>query len=173
MTHVLILGMTESGKTTLAKELARKYKASNMGVLVLDPLQTTDWAADYNSADPDEFLNVFWDSKGCAVFIDESGDAVGKYDLAMTQTATRGRHWGHRVHYITQRGASISRTVRDQCSHMFLFRSGKQDCKIHAEEWARDELVNANQLGAGEYYHVTRFGELTKSNIFDEINRSK
>lgn len=168
MAHVLILGMTESGKTTLAKKLARKYKASGLGIIVLDPLCTTDWQADVNVSEPDQFLESFWGSRQCAVFIDESGDAVGRYDTAMIQTATKGRHWGHRVHYITQRASSISRTVRDQCSHLFLFRSGKQDCKLHAEEWSREELANGNTLGAGEYFYVSRFGDLQKGNVFKE-----
>jgi DNA helicase HerA-like ATPase len=59
MAHSLILGMTESGKTTLAKRLAQHYKSRGIGVIVLDPLND-DWPCDFKTADPDEFLRVYW-----------------------------------------------------------------------------------------------------------------
>lgn len=157
--------MTESGKTTLAKQLAQAYKNKGIGVIVLDPLNTA-WAADFQTTDPDEFLKVYWESRQCMVFIDESGDAVGKYDTAMIRTATRGRHWGHSNHYLTQRGAMLSRTVRDQCSHLFLFNTALEDCKVHSKEWNKPDLLEATKLPAGEYYHTTRFGELSRNNAF-------
>lgn len=161
--------MTESGKSTLAKHLARQFKAREIGVIVLDPLASSDWHADFVTKDSDEFLRVFWASESCAVFIDESGDAVGKYDLAMQQTATKGRHFGHSVHYITQRHAQLSATVRAQCSYLALFRSSLDDCKIHAKEWARPELCQAAEIRQGEYLFCGRFTPLQKCNIFSEI----
>ena len=158
--------MTESGKTTLAKQLARTYKHNNIGVLVLDPLNDGGWSCDFITSDPEEFLRVYWDSCQCMVFIDESGDSVGRYDNAMIKTATRGRHWGHSNHYITQRGQQIARTVRDQCSNLFLFNTALEDCKVHAKEWNKPELIEAARLPQGEYFHTTRFGELTQSKLF-------
>jgi len=151
--------MTESGKTTIAKRLAAEYKAQGISVIVLDPLADPEWQADFVTEDPDEFLKVFWASRSCAVFIDEAGDAVGRYDEAMIKTATRGRHWGHSMHYLTQRGAMLSRTVRDQCSRLFLFTTAKGDCKIHAEEWNKPELIEASSLQAGHYFYVSRYGD--------------
>jgi hypothetical protein len=100
------------------------------------------------------------------VFIDESGDAVGRYDTAMIQTATRGPHWGHSNHYITQRGTMLARTVRDQCSHLFLFATALDDCKTHAREWNNPEILNASKFKQGEYFHTTRFGILTRHALF-------
>jgi DNA helicase HerA-like ATPase len=166
MAHALILGMTESGKTTLAKTLAPVYRAQGIKVGVLDPLGDPGWQADYRTTDPAAFLEAFWSSRQCAWFIDESGDAVGKYDEAMIKTATRGRHWGHRVHYITQRGAQLSRTVRDQCSTLFLFTTSLDDSKIHANEWNKPELRNAHTLRRGEYFHTDRFSPLARGKLF-------
>jgi len=166
MAHVLILGMTMSGKTTLAKRTAQIYRAQGVKVGVLDPLGDPAWNADFQTSDPEEFLRMFWESRRCAWFIDESGDAVGRYDEAMQKTATRGRHWGHRVHYLTQRGAQLSRTVRDQCSNLFLFTTSLKDAKLHAEEWNRDELATANTLQQGEYFAVGRFTELVRGKLF-------
>jgi hypothetical protein len=166
MAHSLILGMTESGKTSLAKQLARGYKERGIGVLVLDPMNDPEWACDYKTDDVDEFLSVYWNSRRCAAFIDEAGEAVGQYDTAMHRTATKGRHWGHANHYISQRGTMIACTVRDQCSHLFLFATALKDSKIHAAEWNADILKSANALKQGEYYHSTRFGAVEKIKLF-------
>lgn len=166
MPHSLILGMTESGKTTLAKKLAAKYKAAGIGVLVLDPICDPEWCADFQTADPDYFLETFWNSKNCAAFIDEAGESAGQYDKAMIKTATKGRHWGHNCHYLSQRGTMINTTIRGQCSQLFLFLSGKNDGKVHSEEWANDELKNCINLKRGEFFHISRGGKLTINRIF-------
>ena len=166
MSHCLIFGMTESGKTTLAKRLAQRYRYHEVKVIVLDSLNDPGWSADFQTTDPDEFLQVFWESRRCAIFIDEAGDAVGKYNTVMQRTATRGRHWGHSVHFISQRGVQLAPTVRDQCSHIFLLTSSSADGKIHAQEWNAPVLASCNTLQKGEYFHATRFGEVTRSNLF-------
>jgi hypothetical protein len=180
MAHVLILGTTESGKTTCGKRLAHAWVASGVHVLVLDPLNDPGWVPAGNgdagsdkphvwqTSDPDEFLSAFWASRRCAVFIDEAGDAVGRYDVVMQKTATRGRHWGHSVHFITQRGSQIAVTVRDQCTRLFLFRTGPRDAKTHAEEWAQPELLTTPHLPKGCYFYVTRFGEIRRGSLFGE-----
>lgn len=192
MAHSLILGMTESGKTTCAVRLCHAYYGRGLSQIVLDPMADPRWLPpNYNdperaikrrtgespevfiTSDPEIFLTTFWQSKGCMVFIDESGDMVGKYDQAMQKTATKGRHWGHCVHFLSQRGAQVNKTVRDQCSVLFLFSSGRKDAEIHAEEWNQPQLLDAPKLRRGEYFHVMRFDEkgnaggLRKGALFD------
>lgn len=166
MAHVLILGMTQSGKSTFGKQLAAQYKQRGVRVGVLDPLGDPGWNADFRTDDPAEFLQVFWESRQCAFFIDEAGDCVGRFDDAMMRTATRGRHWGHRVHYMSQRGAQIARTVRDQCSSLALFTTSLEDSKIHANEWNKSELRTAHTLPQGHYFYTTRFSPLVKGQLW-------
>ena len=166
MAHALILGISESGKTTLALRLAAAYKAQGVGVLVLDPLRNPEWHADFITNDETEFLDTFWRSRSCMCFIDEAGEAVGKYNLAMQKTVTRGRHWGHAVHVISQRGAQLSVTVRDQCRHLFLFCSSRRDGEMLAAEFNRPELAECAGLKQGEYFHASRFGELKRTQLF-------
>lgn len=167
MAHVLILGQTLSGKTTLAKRLASKYRENGIGVLVHDPIGDPEWDADFRTASAAEFFRVYNESRGCAVFFDEAGETCIDYKSEITKTATRGRHRGHRNHYIAQRGTLILRTVRDQCSELFLFNSGMEDCKIHAAEW-NAPIIKAEGafLETGEYFHKQRMAEIQKGHLF-------
>ncbi len=166
MAHSLILGMTESGKTSLAKQLAASYKARGIGVIVLDPMHDPGWNADFQTDNQSEFMEVFFNSRRCMVFIDEAGESVGQYDKLMTKTATKGRHWGHCVHYISQRGAMINKTVRDQCRHLFLFASSLDDSKIYAREFNKPELTEATTFGPGEFFQAGRFVPTERHKLF-------
>lgn len=158
--------MTESGKTTLAKQLAQSHHSNKIGVVVLDPMSDPEWQADYKSADPDEFLRVVWDSERCHIFVDEAGDAIGRYDATMQQLATKGRHWGHSCYFITQRASQIAFTIRAQCRHAFVFTSAKEDCKTLAAEFNKPELLTANELPQGHFLHAQRYGPVQRGQLW-------
>ena len=167
MPHSLIVGMTESGKTTLAKRLLSiSRQAHGSKVILLDPMNDPEYEADFRTTNPEEFLNMVWASESCDVVIDEAGDMVGRYDTTMQQVATKSRHFGHNAFFICQRGAQISNTVRAQCRHLFLFCSAKDDCKVLANEFNQPELLNANSLPQGHYYHASRFGQLKRGQLW-------
>lgn len=128
-------------------------------MIVLDPLKDPQWNADFITDDQEEFLDVFWRSRSCAAFLDEGGESVGRYDLAMQKTATRGRHCGHSCHYIAQKATQLAPIVRDQCSYLYLYTSGLTSCKMLAEEFNKPELLNATQLQRFSYFFVSRFGQ--------------
>lgn len=161
MAHVLILGMTESGKTTLAKKLAARYRAQGQTVLVLDPLRDPSWPCDFITSDQDHFLEVFWANKSCMAFLDEGGESVGRYDRAMQKTATRGRHPGHSCHYIAQEATQLAPIVRGQCRHLFLFCSPVDSGKVLAREFNRPELLECSTLLVGEYIHAVKMGSIS------------
>ena len=135
------------------------------GTLVLDPMHDV-WECDFKTDDVEQFLQAFWNSQCCDVFIDESGDVIGHYDRAMIQTATKGRHWGHNVYFITQRPAQISPTVRTQCSNLFLFAMAREDSETLAREWNKPGLREAATLPKGQCFMASRFGELKRMNVF-------
>lgn len=163
MAHTLILGMSESGKSTLAKNLAKVYKSQGWSVIVLDPLKDPEWCADFITADQDEFLSVFWASRKCMVFIDEGGKSVGQYEKAMQECFTTGRHWGHSCHLIAHKGTQLAPVVRDQCRYLFLFCSSIKEGKLLADEFNKPELQECNKLLQGEYIHASKFGATTYS----------
>lgn len=160
MCHILLLGMTLSGKTYKGKALARDYKRNGIGVLVLDPLRDPEWSADFITDDPAKFLEVFWNSRGCMAFMDEGGESVGRYDTTMQKTATRGRHHGHVCHYLAQKATQLAPVVRDQCTRLFAFCQSYKDGKILSDEWNRPELETVNTLKQGEYIYAVKMGDI-------------
>lgn len=166
MAHSLVFGMTESGKTTFAKQMSHALHSEEKTVLLLDPLNDPEWYADFRTTDGAQFLEVCKANESCYLIVDESGQAIGKYDSEMEWLATQSRHWGHSCIFISQRGAQLSTTIRAQCRHLFLFTSAKDDCKILANEFNCPELVNASQLPQGHYFHKPRFGPLQKGKLW-------
>lgn len=169
MGHGLILGMTESGKSTLAKELAAALHARGTCIIILDPLHDPGWPngeRTFQTADRAQFLAMVKASRSCAVFVDESAQMIGRYAGEMEWLATQGRHWGHSSFFISQRAQQLSVTMRGQCRFLALFRCSLDDGKTHANEWAREELKGANELAQGEYFFCERFGPLKRYKLW-------
>lgn len=165
MPHTLILGITETGKTTLAYRLANTYKQKGTEVLVLDPLLSSRWAADFITDDAEKFLRIVFAKRKCALFVDEAGDMLDKYDSTMNKLATFSRHYGHNAHFICQRAIMVSPTIRAQCTNLFLFKQHRQDAEILARDFVSDDLLQATKLLKGEF--------LSKIGVDGIINRSK
>ncbi len=162
--HVLILGITETGKTTLAFKIAAMQKQKGRPILVLDPDKRREWNADFITADPEEFLEVCKVNQSCALFIDESGQTIGRYAGSMQWVATNSRKWGHKAHFISQRATQIDVLMRTQCSNLFLFKQSVNDSKILAQEFVCPQLMEACNLKKGEYLaKVGVDGVVTKS----------
>lgn len=159
MPHVLIVGKTESGKTTLAKQLAAGYQAKGIPVIVLDPM-LDNWPADIITDDKTRFNAIVKhpDTQGCAIFVDESGEAIGRYDQEMVWLATRARHYGHNSHFIVQRTTMLNKTICTQCRYLYLFNCTFSDAKMLSEDFAGfdpREVVNLPQF---HYFFCNSWG---------------
>lgn len=166
MAHGLICGMTESGKSTLAKRLSAELIAAGITVLVLDPIQDPGWHTQYATADQSQFLQWYWNSRSCVAFIDESGEAVGRYNDVMNRTATKGRHWGHSNFYIAQEATQIAPLVRGQCSSLYLFTSAAKEGERMAAEFNAPELLQCTTLPRGQYFKAGRFQPVQRGRVF-------
>lgn len=166
--HSLILGQTESGKSALAKMIAKGLKNSGHRLCVYDPLFDPSFPFDYRSDEPDEFSEHMKSERNCHVFIDECGDFFEGVDCGWI--ATRGRHHGFSVYFLAQRMVQIPRTVRDQCKRLYLFASSLADGKQHADEWNRPELSRCFLLPKLTFFLVERFGETKLLRIKDDFS---
>lgn len=155
-----------SGKTTFGLKKAASLKKQGRRIIVLDPFLDTRWNADFITNNQDEFLEAVWNNRGCAIFIDEGGQTVGKYNEVMNELATRGRHWGHKVYFICQRAKMISTTVRTQCSELVIFKNSKNDTKDLADEFVEPMILEADSLQKGEFILVRDNEKPIKLNVF-------
>ena len=168
--HILILGMTESGKSNAGKVLIETMRKRGIKSIVLDPLKDPSFNADFQTDNPDHFINVvFGDARKCLVIVDESGEAIGRYNTTMNQLATRGRHWGHTCVFICQKAVQIAPIIRDQCGAVFMFCSGKPSGKMIGEEFNSDKFLDCTKLRRGEYLYKTRFSDIVEGNVFDDL----
>jgi len=171
----MILGMTESGKSCLAKRMASDLVKANQTVIIVDPIDARDWAeTNVDTQYPRYFKDVvsassfLQSNRNCFVFIDECGDHFSAgYDRGLHWLATRSRHYGHSVTFIAQRAVQIPPTMRDQCSRLWLFTSSNVDGKIHAQEWNKPHLEQCNMLPQFHCYHVDRFAINKRYRIVD------
>ena len=134
--------------------------------MVLDPIDPDAWGADFATDDPAVFLDTFWKSANCMVFVDEAGDNFGRFETDMAQCATKGRHSGHCLHFISQRAKMLSPTVRTQCTKLVLFNVAYEDAKMHSVEWNRPQLLTCVDFPPGIYFECGRWGALQKGDCF-------
>ena len=154
--HTLIIGMTESGKTTLGKQLCDAYKARGRGTIVFDAAFNT-WGADFQTGDPDKFFKYATRARGCMLFIDEAGKAVKWNNREAVDVATMFRHFGHSAHFLGQRPTMIAPSVRYNCGRLCLFRVSREDAADLRAEWGHDQIMQAPTLPAGSFLDVSRF----------------
>jgi len=151
--HTLIVGATCTGKTSLAKSLAARFRNSH-DVLVYDPLavDNRDWygAAVYN--DWEEFQRRYWSSKrGVAIFDESAQVATRKTNDGLTRTALQGRHRGFLNVYIVQSYRRLPLALRGQCTHIYAFTLSKKESEILAEECVDLNFQKCYALEKGQY----------------------
>lgn len=155
--HTLLCGVTESGKTTAGKALAQYHRAMGYKILVLTAVWE-NWPADFITLNKKDFLTTFWESKGCAAFIDEAAATVGRYSDVMNEVATKGRHYGHTCYFLVQDPTGLAPEVRRQCSQLFCFAIDPTNAETLSREFLQPEVLKAPTLKQGEYIRCLRFG---------------
>lgn len=156
--HAAIIGMTGSGKTTLAVAQARAYRTSGVPVLVLDPFASPAWPASWITDDPAAFLAKARASRRCALFVEEAGD-FGR-DPAFAWLFTQARHWGHLTVYVSQYHAQVPPIVRSNCERLFLFRVSGRSADFWADDFCQPEIATlAARLERYQFVLAGRYGE--------------
>lgn len=170
--HSLFLGMTECGKSCLAKSIVDQLVKAGKKVVVYDPMRSKDWSTQPEKVqlfdDMELFVEYLTKETNVFGFVDESGEAFDEgHERAYFWLATRSRHLGHSITFIAQRLVQIPRTMRDQCGQICLFTSSAKDGKEHAEEWNKKELESCNTLKQFEFFRCGRYTPLQRLKIVD------
>lgn len=163
--HNLIVGMTGTGKSTLAKLVIKQAKKAGRKTVVLDPIGDPSYSADFQTTDPDQFLAYAKANKSCYLFVDESGQAIGRYNEPMMWLATTSRHLGHLSFFISHSATQLSPILRGQCGQVYLFSCAAANFKTVAEEWNQPDILKMKRFDAGEFVYVPRFGQIRKGRI--------
>lgn len=173
MPHSLIVGVTLSGKTTLAKMIAKGLKDRGHKIAILDPMKDREWIeiADFSTHNPDAFLAYAKRTKSHFLFVDESGTAIGRYNRAMDWLTTTGRHLGHSVTLICHRTTNLAPTIRDNCTTVYVFAVSEEDSIALAKAYREPSLRNVAKFRQGQFYKVGQFCE-TQIGVIDFRKRT-
>lgn len=165
---MLIPGKTGSGKTTLAKRLATDYQRAGRGVLVYDPMQDPAWRAiaEHVYANDDRYLAAVRQARSCMLIVDESPDMLEGRRPPGAWLATQARHLGHMAHFICRRPMDLAPTIRDQCTHLLVFRMGWTWARELAVEHAAPDVEAACTLPLGQYLYARPDGRTTRHRLW-------
>ncbi len=172
MGHGLFIGMSESGKTTLAMQIAATLR-QRWTIAVLDGRRTPAWQklAHFWARTPAElkhylFVTARAEKKRCMVFIDEAGSYCGVHQKENHDFATQGRHDGHSVFFISQRATQIAPIIREQCKWLYLFHSSETNARLLKEDFNKNEILDAPNLDQGEYLYIQKFEKVTRHRVW-------
>lgn len=121
--------------------------------------------ADFFTEDMDRFLAVGEKSRRCKVFIDESGETIGRGNSDALRTATGWRHLGHSCHFLVQAPTALNPVVRRQWSGAIAFRIDSGSAETLARELTTPELALASKLGQFEYLEAMPFRPVRRGRV--------
>ena len=153
--RVLIIGVSESGKTELAKRL---IKGAQIPVFIRDPVGAS-WPREDARFETSDELRMLLDKQNkrpCIVVVDEAADFFSVGQRENHWIFTRGRHDAMLPIAIGQRIKMMAPNVREQATDLYVFESSIEACAILAEAYNMEELNNACDLKQGEFFHVRR-----------------
>lgn len=171
--HSLICGVTQSGKTTLARSIARAAELAGHRIIVFDPVGTGtaggDWPASAVVFDePDEFMEYVNrpDVSHAHIFIDEADEVFSLSDRGNFWLPKKGRHFGLQLYLITQRPKMIAPTARKQVGVCYMFRLALDDAKELAADFGFSD-AHKIMLDTGDFL-VLHSGQasIKRANIF-------
>ena len=180
--HVLYAGVTQSGKTTLARHHARILADAEYDVAVYDPVGTATagggWPEKARMFDSAEQL-LRWIEKHRAdperpafVFIDESADILGHGETHAHWMPRRVRHQNIYLRLIAQRPKMLPPSVRTQCAHAYVFRLASDDMRLLLSDFGHDlGDIDAKELDSGDYLVlISGTSSIAQGNCFDDTD---
>lgn len=162
--RVLIVGVSETGKTSLAWELVN---GSGLPCFVRDPFDDLEDA----DGNPKPWPNCVWLGTDMEEFkkqilavnyprigiVDETTDgALGVGEKQNHCVFTNFRHHAILPIVIGQRMNMIAPNVRTSSTDLYLFETALEDCETLARDKNCPELVEAANFSAGDFFHLRK-----------------
>jgi hypothetical protein len=158
--RVLIVGCSESGKSTLARMLIEEAQQSvdfPLPVYVRDPLGYNWPQATGNFSNSEQLrglITQFGSPAICA--IDEAVDFFKPQQTENHWIFTNGRHFGLLPIAIAHRIKMMAPNVRSVATDIYVFESSKEDCEILAAEYNMPQVLEAQTFATGEFFHIRK-----------------
>lgn len=176
-THSLYTGVTQSGKTTLARAAARELCKLKKRVIVYDPLGTTTAGGEWGETaeifeDIEEFLAVAYapETTNAFLFIDEAHHIFSHSDKSHLWLLTQGRHYGLELHLMTQRPTKVHPDARTNCGRCFMFRLAYDDARSIGLDYGFNDLHKLN-LDKGDFLVLNSgTASYSRGNVFDLVS---
>ena len=160
--HTIILGMTQSGKSSYGKIICRKLRQAGVMTYVLNPLREQGWRCDLQTADPDQMMAACQASKiKKAVFLDEAGQSLAR-DPRFNYFCAQSRHDGCSVFAISQRLQMVLPDLRTNTTQAVLFRCWYSEAKTLSDQFNEARLLDAAKFRQGEFFLVSAYRPLRK-----------
>lgn len=143
--HVLIVGISSSGKTLLAKSIAKSLIGKGQ-VIVFDPLKSGGWpdgAKCYSTLEA--FKVVVSRETNAYIFIDESKVVFDEDTKLAQKWLYQNRHKGQLIFLIAQRAKMVPPNARNQCSKVYAFKQSLEDAKELVGDYGA-EMINTAKL---------------------------
>lgn len=157
MTRGAIIGMSLSGKTTLAKHLSREYwRRHKIRSFVLDPNNEVYGQHAMVFTDEPKFWETVWKTRGALIIVDEAAETINRDD-DLTPVFTRMRHLDHKLLVVAHRSTNLTPIMREQVDTVYLFRQSEKNCEIMAEIFADPELCKATSLPKYQYIYAALY----------------
>lgn len=180
--HVLYAGVSQSGKTTLARHHARLLDRAGHELAVYDPVGTAtaggDWPERAQRFDSPHAL-LAWLEKHRAdpehpvyVFVDESADVFGHSQRDAHWVPRRIRHQWIYLRLLSQRPKMLPPDVRSQCGHAYVFRLASEDMRMVLSDFGHDlKDVPGETLDTGDFLLlVSGSSTIDSDNVFDLVD---
>jgi len=179
-THSLYTGVTQSGKTTLARAMAREALKNKNPVIVYDPMGTETLGGQWGEgAEVHDDLSTFLDRVyapefvGSEVFIDEAHHVFAHDDKSHLWLLTQGRHYGLRLHLMTQRPTKIHPDARTNCARCYMFRLAHDDARAIGLDYGFSNIHRIN-LDRGDFLVLNSgTSQFSRGNIFSLLEPPK
>jgi DNA polymerase III delta prime subunit len=173
MPHSLYIGVTQSGKTTLARACARDLSRRGHEGAVYDPVGTGTAGGGWPEGwpvfdDPDEFLAYATDPKNLRkhLFVDEAHEILGHDGRDNFWLLTKGRHFGLFLHVMSQRPNKLHPDVRTNCAICYMFRLAQDDAYEIGKDYGHSN-IHKFSLDKGDFL-VLESGSsaIARGNVF-------
>lgn len=187
--HTAFVGMSRSGKTTLAQMVATGLVRKGRSVGVFDPLRDPKWEATgaaIVTADPFELLHRcktektagkagawhwFWEEWG-PYLRNHPDPAVRKALPAFAWLGQSSRQLGHSQWFIAHKWQDLLH-VRDQLDGVYAFGQGNKSAALIAEDFAMAKLAaELPRLSRGKFKWVRKMDDNPRTGTLDFASRS-